>query len=290
MRKHFRPSTIIATVALVFALAGTSYAASTYLITSTNQIAPNVLKNLKGDRGPRGHAGVAGPHGATGLTGLSGSNGLTGAPGPAGATGTPGPPGATGPTGATGIQGERGYPGERGPEGDTGAPGTNGTNGTNGATGATGATGAVGPAELESSRSCTPTLCLDADPNSGGSGGWGWDNVLNAAVTDLTVGQTYPFTVTVVQDGSPNADGSITLTWNPTDFTGPTAGSDGSAVCATASTGNAVSCTYTDLAHQYKSDSFNFTALHDNPDAQVGVTVEVNGEQASALFPVAITG
>jgi hypothetical protein len=287
MRKHFRPSTIIATVALVFALAGTSYAASTYLITSTNQIAPNVLKNLKGDRGPRGYTGAAGAHGATGLTGSSGpsgSNGLTGAPG---ATGTAGPTGATG---ATGMQGERGYRGEPGPEGDTGAPGTNGSDGTNGATGATGATGAVGPAELESSRSCTPTLCIDADPNSGGSGGWGWDNVLNAAVTDLTVGQTYPFTVTVVQDGSPNADGSITLTWNPTDFTGPTAGSDGSAVCATASTGNAVSCTYTDLARQYKSDSFNFTALHDNPDAQVGVTVEVNGEEASALFPVAITG
>jgi hypothetical protein len=284
VRKHFRPSTIIATLALVFALGGTSYAASTYLITSTNQLAPNVLKTLKGDRGPRGYVGATGGQGSTGLSGGSGPIGLTGAPG------APGAPGATGATGATGIQGERGYRGERRPEGDTGAPGTNGTNGTNGNTGATGATGPVGPAELESSRSCTPTLCIDADPNSGGSGGWGFNNVLNAPVTDLTVGQTYPFTVTVVQDGSENANGSITLTWNPTDFTGPTAGSDGSAVCATASTGNALSCTYTDLAHQYKSDSFNFTALTDNPDAQVGATVEVNGEVASALFPVAITG
>src|ERR1019366_9353168 len=209
MRKHLHPSTIIATVALVFALAGTSYAASTYLITSTNQITPSVLKALKGQRGPRGDIGV---------------------------------------------------------------------------------TGAVGPAELESWRSCTPTLCIDADPNSGGSGGWGFNNVLNAPVTDLTVGQTYPFTVTVVQDGSENSNGSITLTWNPTDFAGPTAGSDGSAVCATASTGNALSCTYTDLAHQYKSDSFSFKALTDNPDAQVAATVAVNGEEASALFPVAITG
>ena len=47
MRKHFHPSTIVATVALVFALAGTSYAASTYLITSTNQITPSVLKTLR---------------------------------------------------------------------------------------------------------------------------------------------------------------------------------------------------------------------------------------------------
>jgi hypothetical protein len=234
---------------LVFALGGTSYAASTYLITSTNQIAPSVLKNLKGDRGPRGYVGATGAQGSAGLTGGTGPIGLTGALGAPGALGTPG---ATGATGATGIQGERGYRGARGQEGDTGAPGTNGTNGTdgtNGTNGATGATGPVGPAELESSRSCTPTLCIDADPNSGGSGGWGWDNVLNAAVTNLTVGQTYPFTVTVVQDGSENANGSITLTWNPTDFTRPTAGSDGSAVCATASTGNALSCTYTDLAH-----------------------------------------
>jgi len=190
-------------------------------------------------------------------------------------------PGATGATGATGSEGDRGHRGRRGETGEQGPIGN---------TGATGATGAVGPSELESSRSCTPTLCIDADPNSGGSGGWGFNNVLNAPVTDLTVGQTYSFTVTVVQDGAENADGSITLTWNPTDFAGPTAGSDGSAVCATASTGNALSCTYTDLAHQYKSDSFSFKALADNPDAQVGVNVEVNGEEASALFPVAITG
>jgi hypothetical protein len=278
MRKHFHPSTIIATVALVFALAGTSYAASTYLITSTNQITPSVLKTLKGQRGPRGDIGVTGAQGSAGLTGGTGPIGLTGAPG---APGTPGTPGTTGATGATGIQGERGHRGRRG---ETGVAGANGN------TGATGATGAVGPAELESSRSCTPTLCIDADPNSGGSGGWGFNNVLNAPVTDLTVGQTYPFTVTVVQDGSENSNGSITLTWNPTDFAGPTAGSDGSAVCATASTGNALSCTYTDLAHQYKSDSFSFKALTDNPDAQVAATVEVNGEEASALFPVAITG
>ena len=174
--------------------------------------------------------------------------------------------------------------------GTPGAPGSPGSPGTRGATGPTGATGAEGPAELESTRFCTPSLCIDADPNSGGSGGWGWDDVANAAVTDLTVNHAAAFTVTVVQDGSEYANGSITLTWNPTDFSGPTAGSDSSASCTTASTGNALSCTYTDLAHQYKSDSFSFTPLADNPDAQVEATVVVEGQQASAVFPVAITG
>ena len=140
--------------------------------------------------------------------------------------------------------------------------------------------------KLESSRYCTRTLCIDADPAAGDSGGWGYHN---GNVTNLTRGQTYPFTVTVVQDGNQTANGSITLAWNPTDFTGPTTGADASATCTTASTGNALSCSYTDLAHQYKSDSFNFKALADNPDAQVEVTVEVNGEEASAQFPVVIT-
>jgi len=176
---------------------------------------------------------------------------------------------------------------QAGPPGSAGAPGATGPRG---ATGSRGATGPQGPAELESTRFCTPDLCIDADPNSGGSGGWGWDYVANAAVTDLTVGQTAGFTVTVVQDNAQQADGSITLTWNPSDFQGPTAGSDASASCTTASTGNALSCTYTDMSHQYKSDSFNFKALADNPDAQVEATVVVNGEQASAVFPVAITG
>jgi hypothetical protein len=163
------------------------------------------------------------------------------------------------------------------------------------------ADGSVSPAKLsrylnsvlakqESSRFCTPTLCIDADPASGGSGGWGFDTTTNRPVTKLKKGNSYPFTVTVVQDGTQYADGSITLTWNPNDFQGPTTGGDSSAQCAPASTSNALSCTYTDLSHQYKSDSFTFKALAINPHAQVGVTVQVNGEEASALFPVAITG
>jgi hypothetical protein len=180
--------------------------------------------------------------------------------------------------------------GPPGTPGGVGSAGPRGATGAAGPAGATGPAGPEGPAELESSRFCTPSLCIDADPNSGGSGGWGWDSTTNSAVTDLTVGTPAALTVTVVQDGTESADGSITLTWNPSDFTGPTAGSDGSATCTTASTGNAMSCTYTDLSHQYKSDSFTFTPLADNPDAQVEATVAVNGQEASAVFPVAISG
>jgi hypothetical protein len=272
-----------------------------YHFVCTHNNAGAVCHLVKNDN----HGGTTGPKGAPGATGATGPQGVAGPAGPAGPQGAQGPvgltgplgiqgiPGLTGPAGATGQVGPQGPAGPTGPVGLAGKDGTNGAQGPagpGGATGATGATGAEGPAELESSRLCTPTLCIDADPNSGGSGGWGWDYTANAAVTDLTVGQTYPFTVTIVQDGNENSNGSITLTWNPSDFTGPTAGSDGSATCAPASTGNALSCTYTDLSHQDKSDSFNFTALADNPDAQVGVTTEVNGEEASALFPVAITG
>jgi hypothetical protein len=267
---------VVAGIALFASLGGGAYAASTYIITSHTQIKPNVLRYLKtqdrGKRGPTGAAGAQGLQGSAGIAGVAGTNGLAGMNGAAGLTGDQGVQGDVGATGAPGVVGPRGLPGFKG---DTGA------------TGLAGATGATGPAEMESTRQCTPTLCIDADPASGGSGGWGWNPTVGN-VTDLTVGQTYPFTVTVIQDGNENADGSITLTWNPTDFTGPLAGNDGT--CATTSTGNALSCTYTDLSHQYKGDSFSFTALSDNPDAQVVATVEVNGEEASATFPVAITG
>jgi hypothetical protein len=283
---------VVASTALFLVVAGGgAYAADSYIITSTHQIKPSVLKKLARDvRGPRGTRGPAGPQGIQGLTGAAGQPGSQGS---AGQQGPIGPQGATGASGAAGDQGWKGAQGDQGiqgPQGNQGPQGDQGDAGAQGATGSQGATGPEGPAELESTRFCAPDLCIDADPNSGGSGGWGWDNVANAAVTDLTVGQSYPLTVTVIQDNAEQSDGSITLTWNPSDFTGPTAGSDGSATCATASTGNALTCSYTDLSHQYKSDAFNFTPLSDNPDAQVVATVNVNGETASEVFPVAITG
>jgi len=69
-------STVIASLALFFALGGTAIAAKHYLITSTTQIKPSVLAKLKGARGEAGAQGTAGPPGPQG---------------PAGAQGPPGP-------------------------------------------------------------------------------------------------------------------------------------------------------------------------------------------------------
>jgi len=47
---------IIALAALFLAFGGGAVAANHYLITSTKQIKPSVLKALKGAKGPRGHS------------------------------------------------------------------------------------------------------------------------------------------------------------------------------------------------------------------------------------------
>jgi len=84
---------VAATLALVLALSGGALAADHYLITSTTQIKPSVLRHLKGARGRRG---AAGPEGSTGPAGAQGS---------AGAAGQPGSPGAPG-VGINGIFGD----------------------------------------------------------------------------------------------------------------------------------------------------------------------------------------
>jgi hypothetical protein len=103
-RIHLSPATAIATCALVFAMSGGAYAAGRYLITSTKQISPKVLKTLQGKAGKAGATGPQGPAGTAG-------------------TGAPGAQGPAGPAGAAGAKGETGAPG---------APGANGKNGTNG--------------------------------------------------------------------------------------------------------------------------------------------------------------
>jgi hypothetical protein len=69
-------------------MSGGALAAQHYLLTSTKQISPKVLKRLKGDKGERG---VRGPRGLQGAQGLQGIQGTTGS---VGATGVTGPPGA----------------------------------------------------------------------------------------------------------------------------------------------------------------------------------------------------
>src|SRR5262249_8440402 len=99
MRRRLTYANVAATLALVFAMSGGALAATHYLITSTKQIKPSVLKELKGKTGA---AGARGPTGATGASGATGAAGATGAPGPAGSAGgvgPQGPPGKEGPPG-----------------------------------------------------------------------------------------------------------------------------------------------------------------------------------------------
>jgi hypothetical protein len=87
------PAMVVAIIALVFAMAGTGIAASHYVITSTSQIKPSVLKKLSRKAGPVGAAGPKGPAG------------------PPGSIGPPGPTGPVGPsTGAAGGDLTGSYP------------------------------------------------------------------------------------------------------------------------------------------------------------------------------------
>jgi hypothetical protein len=86
IRKRFTYTNVAVTLALVLAMSGGAYAAGKYVITSTKQIKPSVLKQLTGKAGPAGPAGPAGTPGA----------GTAGPPGPAGANGTNGTNGGNG--------------------------------------------------------------------------------------------------------------------------------------------------------------------------------------------------
>src|SRR4051812_9209954 len=83
-RRRFGYAEVTATLALVLAMSGTAVATQHYLITSTKQIKPSVLKQLKGARGPRGIIGKTGHTGPAGAAGVSGANGQPGATGPVG--------------------------------------------------------------------------------------------------------------------------------------------------------------------------------------------------------------
>ncbi|MGH2880242.1 MAG: hypothetical protein ACRDK4_11630 [Solirubrobacteraceae bacterium] len=63
---------VTATLALFFAMTGGALAAHHYLITSTKQISPKVVKALKGKTGPAGPQGIPGKDGAAGKDGKEG--------------------------------------------------------------------------------------------------------------------------------------------------------------------------------------------------------------------------
>ena len=86
-RRHLSYANLAATLALIMAMSGGALAASHYLITSTKQISPKVLRKLKGRKGRTGATGAPGITGTQGPLGLQGSKGTRG---PEGAPGAPG--------------------------------------------------------------------------------------------------------------------------------------------------------------------------------------------------------
>jgi hypothetical protein len=92
MRRHVSYANVAATLALLFAMSGGALAANHYLVSSTKQISPKVLKKLKGNRGPRGATGATGATGTTGTTGKEGPQGKEGKTGKEGPEGLPGEP------------------------------------------------------------------------------------------------------------------------------------------------------------------------------------------------------
>jgi hypothetical protein len=89
LRRHLSYANVVATLALLFAMSGGALAAKHYLINSTRQVNPKVLKKLKGKPGKTGAVGpqgASGPRGPAGLNGKDGTNGTNGANGNNGAT------------------------------------------------------------------------------------------------------------------------------------------------------------------------------------------------------------
>jgi hypothetical protein len=79
--RHLSYANIVATLALLFAMSGGALAAKHYLVNSSKQINPKVLKKLRGKAGSPGRAGAPGARGAQGIAGVSGASGAPGAPG-----------------------------------------------------------------------------------------------------------------------------------------------------------------------------------------------------------------
>jgi hypothetical protein len=72
------PALVVSIAALVVALGGTAVAAKKYVVTSTKQISPKVLQQLRGRTGPMGPTGLQGPRGSDGTTGVQGADGAAG--------------------------------------------------------------------------------------------------------------------------------------------------------------------------------------------------------------------
>jgi hypothetical protein len=120
IRRRLTYANITMTIALLFAMSGGAYAAGKYLITSSKQIKPSVLAQLKGKTGPVGKSGPAGEKGPSGSGGPAGPAGPVGPVGTPGVAGTAGTAGGAGPAGPAGPKGAAGSVGPTGPTGQTG--------------------------------------------------------------------------------------------------------------------------------------------------------------------------
>jgi hypothetical protein len=87
LRNRFGIPGVISVIALVFAMLGGAYAASS---SSGGGKATASAKGKRGPRGPKGATGPAGPVGPAGPAGAKGDNGANGSNGAAGPTGTDG--------------------------------------------------------------------------------------------------------------------------------------------------------------------------------------------------------
>jgi hypothetical protein len=152
VRRHATYTNVALTIAVLFAMTGGAYAAKKYVITSTKQISPSVIKKLQGKAGAPGTPGAPG---AKGAPGEKGERGEKGEKGEKGATGGTGPAGSTGPAGGIGPAGTTGPAGATGPTGAKGTTGSAGTTGPSGTTGPAGEKGTTGPEGVCSTSNCT---------------------------------------------------------------------------------------------------------------------------------------
>jgi hypothetical protein len=113
LRKRMTYANVAMTLALVLAMTGGAYAAGKFVITSTKQIKPSVIAQLKGKNGAPGPVGTVG---------ANGKDGAPGPQGPAGKDGANGETGKEGPAGKEGATGKQGATGKEGPKGTTGSP------------------------------------------------------------------------------------------------------------------------------------------------------------------------
>jgi Collagen triple helix repeat (20 copies) len=103
IRKHLNPATVMAFIALVFAVTGGAFAAGSPHRGSGTKASAATSAPKKKPKGKAGPRGPVGPKGATGATGAAGPAGPAGA---AGAKGETGAAGAAGTAGTAGTNGE----------------------------------------------------------------------------------------------------------------------------------------------------------------------------------------